>query len=61
MFSIGLGVQVTLKLVFNIRKIFQSPTNIKMLLFRRDILNLASFFGGFSGLFRVKQKNLAFS
>lgn len=53
MFSIGLGIQVTLKLVLNIKKIIQSPKNLKMILFRKDTLNLAAFLGGFSGLFRV--------
>ncbi|XP_008191026.1 transmembrane protein 135 isoform X2 [Tribolium castaneum] len=53
MFSIGLGIQVTLKLVLNIKKVVQSPRNLKAILFRKDTLNLAVFLGGFSGLFRA--------
>lgn len=54
MFGIGLAIQISLKLVLNIKRIFQSPKNLKSILFRKDILNLASFLGAYSGLFRVK-------
>lgn len=54
MSCIGLGIQVALKLVFNMRRIIQSPNSLKTILFRRDTLNLASFLAGFSGLFRVR-------
>lgn len=53
MFTIGLGIQVTLKLVLNLKRVMQSPRNLKTILFKKDTLNLAAFLGGFSGLFRV--------
>ncbi|KAJ8924714.1 hypothetical protein NQ315_000866 [Exocentrus adspersus] len=53
MFSIGLGIQISLKLVLNIKRIFQSPRNLKSILFKREMLNLASFLGAYSGLFRA--------
>lgn len=53
MFGVGLTIQIILKLVFNMRRITQSPKMTKTILFRKDILSLAAFLGGFSGLFRV--------
>jgi hypothetical protein len=53
MFSIGLGIQLTLKLVLNVRRLIQSPKNLRTILFKKDTLNLAVFLGGFSGLFRA--------
>ncbi|KAJ3655471.1 hypothetical protein Zmor_014602 [Zophobas morio] len=53
MFTIGLGIQVTLKLVLNLKRVMQSPRNLKTILFKKDTLNLAAFLGGFSGLFRA--------
>ncbi|XP_019871641.2 transmembrane protein 135 isoform X2 [Aethina tumida] len=52
MFTVGLGIQITLKLLLNVKKIFQSPKNLKSILWKKEILNLASFLGAFSGLFR---------
>ncbi|KAL1517740.1 hypothetical protein ABEB36_001471 [Hypothenemus hampei] len=52
MFGIGLGIQITLKLVLNIRKLFASPKAIKQILLRKDILNLGLFLGLYSGVFR---------
>lgn len=53
MFSVGLGIQVALKLILNIKKVFTSPRSLKTTLFRKDNLNLAIFLGGFVGIFRV--------
>lgn len=53
MFSVGLAAQVTLKLVLNIKRIFQSPSNAKKIFLKKDIFSLAIFLGGFSGGFRV--------
>ncbi|KAJ8968444.1 hypothetical protein NQ314_002303 [Rhamnusium bicolor] len=53
MFSIGLGIQISLKLVLNIKRIIQSPGTLKTLLFKKESLNLASFLGAYSGLFRA--------
>lgn len=53
MFSIGLGIQVSLKLLLNIKRIFKSPKMLKTTLLKKDTLNLAVFLGGFTGIFRV--------
>lgn len=55
MFSVGLGIQLSLKLVLNIRRIFGSPKSLRRILFRKDTLNLAMFLGGFAGIFRVSR------
>ncbi|KAF2898931.1 hypothetical protein ILUMI_07245 [Ignelater luminosus] len=52
MFGVGLGIQVILKLILNMRRIIKSPKMTKTILFRKDILSLAAFLGGFSGVFR---------
>lgn len=52
MFSIGLGIQITLKLVLNMKRIFASPKNMKQIFLRKDIVNLGLFLGLYSGLFR---------
>lgn len=53
MFSVGLGIQLSLKLILNIRRIVQSPRYLRTILFKKDTLNLAMFLGGFAGIFRV--------
>lgn len=53
MFGVGLGIQITLKLVFNLRKVVSSPKAIRNILLRKDVLNLGLFLGLYSGLFRV--------
>lgn len=53
MFSLGLGIQLTLKLILNMKKIFASPRALQDIVFKRDTLNLATFLGGFAGLFRA--------
>lgn len=53
MFTVGLGIQFTLKLVLNLKRIMQSPKNINRIFFKKDILSLALFLGGFSGGFRA--------
>lgn len=55
MFTVGLGLQMTLKLILNMKKAFRSPQAMKQVLWRRDILQLGTFLGGFSGLFRVRE------
>ncbi|XP_066156994.1 transmembrane protein 135-like isoform X1 [Euwallacea fornicatus] len=52
MFSVGLGIQVILKLVLNIRKLLASPAAGKQIFVRKDILNLGLFLGLYSGVFR---------
>lgn len=53
MAGFGLGVQVALKLIINIQRIIAKPSSIKTVL-RKDLFGLATFLGGFTGLFRVK-------
>ncbi|XP_057655213.1 transmembrane protein 135-like [Diorhabda carinulata] len=53
MFSLGLGLQVTLKLVLNLKRIFMSPTTIKSILFKRETFNLPIFLGMYNCLFRA--------
>lgn len=53
MFSLGLGVQLTIKLMFNMKRIISSPKSLKSIFLKRDTLNLAVCLGGFSGLFRA--------
>ncbi|KAL3275126.1 hypothetical protein HHI36_019897 [Cryptolaemus montrouzieri] len=53
MFSLGLGIQITLKLVLNLKRIFSSPKALKPILLKKENINLAMFLGGFSGLFRA--------
>lgn len=53
MLTTGLGIQVALKLVFNVRRIMTKPSSVKQIFFKRDVLALASFLAGFTGIFRV--------
>ncbi|CAH1108400.1 unnamed protein product [Psylliodes chrysocephalus] len=52
MFSLGLGLQVALKLVLNLPTIVKSPGTMKNILFRKQNLNLAMFLGFYNGIFR---------
>lgn len=54
MFSLGLGLQVALKLVLNLPTIVKSPGTMKNILFRKQNLNLAMFLGFYNGIFRVR-------
>lgn len=54
LFSIGLGIQISLKMVLQITRIFtKGPGHLIRQLFSRDTVQLAIFLGGFSSLFRV--------
>lgn len=53
MFALGLGIQVSLKLLFNIKRILKSPMSLKQIFLRKDVFNLGLFLGGSSGIFRV--------
>lgn len=54
LFGIGLGVQVALKLILNIKKIAAAPKKISSILFTRDTLKIGGFLGGFSFIYRVR-------
>lgn len=53
LFGIGLGVQVALKLVLNIKRIASSPKKVVNILWKRDSLKIGAFLGGFSFIYRV--------
>lgn len=54
LFSIGLGIQISLKMVLQITRIFtKGPGHLIRQLFSRDTIQLAIFLGGFSSLYRV--------
>ncbi|XP_017777596.1 PREDICTED: transmembrane protein 135-like [Nicrophorus vespilloides] len=53
MFSVGLGLQLALKVVLNLKTIFRSPQKLGDIVFQRKNLNIAAFLGGASGLFRM--------
>uniref|UniRef100_A0A1L8D933 Putative conserved plasma membrane protein n=1 Tax=Nyssomyia neivai TaxID=330878 RepID=A0A1L8D933_9DIPT len=52
LFCVGLGLQLTLSLVFQMGKIIRNPASIKRIIRNRDIMKIALFLGGFSALFR---------
>ncbi|XP_032670789.1 transmembrane protein 135-like isoform X2 [Odontomachus brunneus] len=52
-FSYGIGGQLALNLIFQYKKLLQSPKLIKSIIFQRENLNLGIFLGGCSGLFRL--------
>lgn len=52
MFGVGLGIQISLKLLLNIRRILTSPKAVKQIFGRKDIFNLGLFLGLYSGVFR---------
>lgn len=56
LFGIGLGVQVALKLIMNIQKIAASPKKIGSILFVKDTLRIGAFLGGFSSIYRVRER-----
>ncbi|CAG9858019.1 unnamed protein product [Phyllotreta striolata] len=53
MFTLGLGVQITLKLLLNLGSLIKSPGKIKHILFKRQTLSLALFLGLYNGIFRA--------
>lgn len=53
MFGVGLAVQAVLKLFFNLQRIISKPKTIRKL-FNRDLLSLAIFLSGFTGMYRVR-------
>ena len=60
LFGIGLGVQVALKLILNVKRIASSPKKILGIMLTRDTLKIGAFLGGFSFIYRVSS-NLPFA
>lgn len=57
LFGIGLGIQVALKLIMNIKQIAMSPKKIGKVFWTKDTLKIGAFLGGFSCIFRVSKSN----
>lgn len=54
LFTIGVGLQVTLKCLLQMKAIIRQPaTQLKKIFGSRDTLKLGAFLGGFAALFRV--------
>lgn len=54
MFSIGLGIQISLKLILQMTRLLANgPKYLKTIFWTKDSLKLAVFLGGFSSSFRV--------
>ncbi|XP_058462100.1 transmembrane protein 135-like [Malaya genurostris] len=53
MFSIGLGIQVIMKVLFQARRVFRRPELLRRTFFRKDILKLGMFLGGFTSLYKL--------
>lgn len=54
LFTIGLGIQILLKIVLQLKRIMKKgPSHLLKVLFTRDTLQLGIFLGGFSSLYRV--------
>uniref|UniRef100_A0A1B0DIJ7 Transmembrane protein 135 N-terminal domain-containing protein n=1 Tax=Phlebotomus papatasi TaxID=29031 RepID=A0A1B0DIJ7_PHLPP len=58
LFCVGLGLQVTLSLVFQMGKIIRNPAALKRIFRNREVLKIALFLGGFSALFRATSCSL---
>ncbi|XP_024938016.1 transmembrane protein 135 isoform X2 [Cephus cinctus] len=58
LFGCGLGAQMALKLVLKVKQLLRRPKLIKSLILRKDNLYLASFLGGFAGLYRLASCSL---
>ncbi|XP_043487845.1 transmembrane protein 135-like isoform X1 [Polistes fuscatus] len=53
LFSYGYGIQVAIKLILQSPNIFKRPKHIKNILFKKQYLNIATFLGGFSTLYKL--------
>lgn len=54
LFSVGLGIQISLKMLLQVTRIFtKGPGHLFRQLYSKDTFKLAIFLGGFSSLFRV--------
>lgn len=53
MFSIGLGIQVIMKVLFQARKIIRRPELIKRTFLSKEIMKLGLFLGGFTSLYKI--------
>ncbi|XP_055533163.1 transmembrane protein 135-like [Wyeomyia smithii] len=53
MFSIGLGIQVIMKVLFQARRMIRRPALLKRAFLSKEILKLGMFLGGFTSLYKL--------
>ncbi|XP_015188603.1 PREDICTED: transmembrane protein 135-like [Polistes dominula] len=53
LFSYGYGIQVAIQLILQSQQIFKRPKHIKNILFKKQYLNIATFLGAFSALYKL--------
>lgn len=53
LFGIGLGVQLSMNIIFQLKNIMKQPKLIKSILLKKKNFNLALFLGGFTGFYRL--------
>ncbi|KAI4485725.1 hypothetical protein M0802_012559 [Mischocyttarus mexicanus] len=58
LFSYGYGIQVAIQLILQSPNIFRRSTHIKNILFTKQYLNIATFLGGFSALYKLTSCSL---
>lgn len=53
LYGVGLGIQLSLSVLFQIQKIVKRPATLKDILFSKDLSKIAIFLGGYSALYRT--------
>lgn len=53
LFGIGFLVQLSLKLLFQMKRVVKAPSKLKGLVFSKDTLKIGAFLGGFSMIYKV--------
>ncbi|XP_022202091.1 transmembrane protein 135 [Nilaparvata lugens] len=53
LFLLGYGLQISLNLLLQMKRILRKPSMIRQIIFKKDTLRLGAFFGGFSALYRA--------
>lgn len=53
LYGVGIGIQLTLSMIFQIQKIIRRPATVKDILFSKDFTKIAVFLGGYCALFRT--------
>lgn len=51
-FAVGLVLQLALKIIMNLKKLYKRPSNLKNIVLQKDILRLGATFASFTALFR---------
>lgn len=53
LYGVGIGIQLTLSVLFQIQKIFKRPATLKDIIRNKDFTKIAVFLGGYCALFRT--------